>query len=144
MTIMFAHDNDVSDLFVGKKINKDELFYQEGIKGNATGNHCHIECAKGKYISPGWYKNNNGSISGTGEAITVRNDANHVNVINNYNYDFKKITITPQEPIKEEFYKVAPEDKKMINKFIRAIKAYRLVKVPLNKPIDHLNIFQFL
>ena len=25
-----------------------------------------------------------------------------INVINNYNYDFKKITITPQEPIKED------------------------------------------
>ena len=46
--------------------------------------------------------------------------------------------------LKEEFYKVAPEDKKMINRFIRAIKAYRLVKVPLNKPIDHLNIFQLI
>ena len=104
MTIMFAHDNDVSDLFVGKKINKDEIFYQEGIKGNATGNHCHIECAKGKYISPGWYKNNNGYysiINGKKPEECLWID-DSINIINNYNYDFKKITITPQEPIKED------------------------------------------
>ena len=63
MTIMFAHSNDVSNLFVGKKIKRKEPFYSEGTKGNATGNHCHIECGKGKFIGTGWYKNNGGSYS---------------------------------------------------------------------------------
>ena len=63
MTIMFAHANDVSDLFVGKRINQNEPFYKEGIKGQATGNHCHIECGQGKFTGTGWYKNNGGSYS---------------------------------------------------------------------------------
>jgi len=35
MTIMFAHDDDISDLFVGKRIKKNEIFYKEGTKGNS-------------------------------------------------------------------------------------------------------------
>lgn len=56
MTIMFCHDNDVSDLWVGKIIKQGEVFYQEGTKGYATGNHCHFECAKGKFTGTGWHK----------------------------------------------------------------------------------------
>ena len=32
MTVMFAHADDVSHLFVGKRINKNEAFYAEGVK----------------------------------------------------------------------------------------------------------------
>ena len=60
MTVMFAHDNDVSNLFVGKRINKGEVFYQEWTKGNVTGNHCHIECGRGKFTGTGWFKNSSG------------------------------------------------------------------------------------
>lgn len=60
MTVLFCHDNDVSDLFVGKVIKKGEIFYQEGTKGNATGNHCHIECGLGKFTGSGWHKNSYG------------------------------------------------------------------------------------
>lgn len=60
MTILFCHDNDVSNLFIGKKIDKGSIFYEEGKKGNATGNHCHIECAKGKFSGTGWHKNSGG------------------------------------------------------------------------------------
>ena len=60
MTIMFCHDNDVSDLWVGKVIKQGEVFYQEGTKGYATGNHVHFECAKGKFIGTGWHKDNDG------------------------------------------------------------------------------------
>ena len=60
MTIMFCHDNDVSDLWVGKIIKQGEVFYQEGTKGYATGNHCHFECAKGKFTGTGWHEDNAG------------------------------------------------------------------------------------
>ena len=60
MTIMIGHDNDVSDLYVGKIINQGEQFYSEGTAGNATGNHIHLECGKGKFTSGGWYKNSDG------------------------------------------------------------------------------------
>ncbi len=59
-TIMLAHDNDVSDLYVGKVIKQGEKFYQEGTKGNATGNHVHIEIGKGKFTGTGWAKDDRG------------------------------------------------------------------------------------
>ena len=61
MTIMIGHDNDVSDLYVGKVIKQGEHFYSEGDAGYATGNHIHLECAKGKFKSNGWYENSNGN-----------------------------------------------------------------------------------
>lgn len=60
MTVLFAHDNDISDIYIGKKVIQGKIFYQEGTKGNAIGNHCHIECGKGKFTEPGWIKNENG------------------------------------------------------------------------------------
>ena len=97
MTIMFAHDNDVSDLFVGKRINKGEVFYSEGTKGNTTGAHCHIECGKGKFTSTGCHKNsanywsiNNGKAP---EDCLWIDDS--IKIIDNYGYNFKKISTKP-------------------------------------------------
>lgn len=106
MTIMFAHSNDVSNLFVGKKIARGELFYSEGTKGQATGNHCHIECGKGKFTGTGWYKNSNGNYSINNgkkpeECLWIDDS---ITIINSNNYNFKKIseelpetTPTPEE-----------------------------------------------
>lgn len=60
MTIMFAHDNDVSNLWVGKHIKQGERFYEEGTKGMATGNHVHFECGRGKFEGTGWHQNSAG------------------------------------------------------------------------------------
>ena len=60
MTIMFAHDNNVSNLKVGQIIKQGERFYEEGTKGKASGNHVHLEVAKGKFSGTGWHKNNAG------------------------------------------------------------------------------------
>lgn len=93
MTIMFAHSNDVSDLFVGKIISQGENFYSEGTKGNATGNHCHIECGQGKFTGTGWFKNSSGNYSinnGKKPEDCLWLDDN-VSVLNNNNYIFKKI-----------------------------------------------------
>lgn len=94
MTIMFAHDNDISDLFVGKRINKGEVFYSEGTKGNATGNHCHIECGKGKFEGTGWHKNNSGywSINNGKRPEECLWIDDSINIIDNYGYNFKKIS----------------------------------------------------
>lgn len=105
MTVMFAHANDVSNLFVGKKVAKGEEFYSEGTKGNVTGNHCHIECGQGKFTGTGWYKNNSGYYSinnGKRPEDCLWTDSS-INIINDNNYSFKKIaeTVTP-EPIPDE------------------------------------------
>lgn len=93
LTMMFAHANDVSDLFVGKRISQNEEFYSEGKKGNATGNHCHFECGKGKFTGTGWHKNSSGYYSINNgkrpeECLWLDKE---VNIINNNNYNFKTI-----------------------------------------------------
>lgn len=47
-TIMFGHD-DVINATVGMRIGKGVQVGNMGTGGNATGVHCHIEVAKGKY-----------------------------------------------------------------------------------------------
>lgn len=46
---LFWHDNDISDLYVGKQIKQGEVFYQEGTAGKATGNHIHFNVGVGTY-----------------------------------------------------------------------------------------------
>lgn len=70
MTIMLAHSNNVSNLFVGKKINQGEAFYSEGTKGQATGNHCHFECGKGKFTGTGWHNDNGSWNINNGKLVT--------------------------------------------------------------------------
>lgn len=93
MTIMFAHANDVSNLFVGQKINQGEEFYSEGTKGNASGNHCHIECGKGKFLGTGWYRNDNGyySINNGKRPEECLWLDEKVTVLDNNNYNFKML-----------------------------------------------------
>lgn len=59
-TVMLAHDNDVSNLYIGKLLKQGQRFYEEGTRGKTTGNHCHIEIGKGKFNGSGWYKNSSG------------------------------------------------------------------------------------
>ena len=46
------------------------------------------------------------------------------------------------EKLEAELLRVAPEDKKLITRFIKDIKAYQHVRIPLDKPIDQMNIFE--
>lgn len=100
MTIMFAHSNDVSNLFVGKLINRGEEFYSEGTKGQVTGNHCHIECGRGKFTGTGWFKNSNGNYSINNgkkpeECLWLDNS---ISVIDNNGYNFKMISTSEELP----------------------------------------------
>ena len=93
MTILFAHANDVSNLFIGKRINQNEPFYTEGTKGKTTGNHCHIECGQGKFTGQGWYKNSGGSYSINNhkkpeDCLWIDET---INIIDSNNINFKKI-----------------------------------------------------
>ena len=93
MTVMFAHADDVSNLFVGKEIKQNEAFYTEGTKGNATGAHCHIECGKGKYTGSGWYQNSSGywSINNRKKPEECLWIDDTIKIIDNNGYSFKKI-----------------------------------------------------
>lgn len=59
MTVLTAHDNDISNLYVGKIVKQGEIYYEEGTRGYATGNHIHLAVGKGKFAGSGWYKNSN-------------------------------------------------------------------------------------
>ncbi len=105
LTVMFAHNNDVSNLFVGKEIKQNEQFYKEGTKGNVTGNHCHIECGRGKFTGTGWHKNASGfwSINNGKKPEECLWIDDTITILNSNNYNFKKIsTKTVEENPKEE------------------------------------------
>lgn len=112
MTILFAHANDIGNLFVGKKIAQGEEFYSEGTKGNVTGNHCHFECGRGKFEGTGWYKNNSGyySINNGKKAEECLWLDSNVTILNNNNYTFRKIEtiIPPTEQLPETPPEVTP------------------------------------
>ena len=46
------------------------------------------------------------------------------------------------DKLKEEMLRVAPEDKKQINRLIKGIKAYMHVRIPTKKPLDYYNLFE--
>lgn len=93
MTMMFAHDNDVSNLKVGQIISRGARFYEEGTRGNVTGNHVHMECGKGKFEGSGWHQNkaNYWSIN-HGKVIT---DClwidDSIKILDNHGYSFRHI-----------------------------------------------------
>lgn len=93
MTMLFAHDNNVSNLFVGKVISRGERFYEEGTKGNASGNHVHMECGKGKFTGSGWHKNSAGywSINNGKNPTECLWIDDSIKILNSNGYNFKRI-----------------------------------------------------
>lgn len=63
MTILLVHDNDTSDLWVGKVIPQGTVFFQEGTSGAAYGNHVHMEVGRGAFTGSGWHENPNPNMS---------------------------------------------------------------------------------
>lgn len=59
LTALFGHDNKQRHN-VGDIIKQGERLCAEGTSGNATGNHCHMEIARGRFVTGGWYKNKQG------------------------------------------------------------------------------------
>lgn len=49
LTMMFIHDNYIGDILKTKHYKQGQKFGDEGSTGYATGNHSHMEFAKGKY-----------------------------------------------------------------------------------------------
>ena len=103
MTMMFAHDNDVSNLFVGKVINRGERFYEEGARGIGSGNHVHMECGRGKFTGSGWHQNSAGywSINNGKNPTECLWIDDSITVLNSYGYTFKRIepeVVAPDTP----------------------------------------------
>lgn len=106
MTIMFAHDNDISNLKVGQKIKAGTIFYQEGTKGKASGNHVHFECGKGKFTGSGWYQDASGAwsiINGKKATDCLWIDDSYT-IMNTRGYTFKKVVTHFGTPVKRDEY----------------------------------------
>lgn len=106
MTMLFAHDNDISNLFVGKVIARGERFYEEGVAGNASGNHVHMECGKGKFTGSGWHKNNAGywSINNGKNPTECLWVDDTITILDSYGYTFKRIepeVVVPDTPLED-------------------------------------------
>ena len=56
MTCLFIHANSIP-VVNGQHFNQGDWIYNEGNKGNVTGIHVHIECARGKFVAPYGYYN---------------------------------------------------------------------------------------
>lgn len=92
MTVLTIHDNDISNLKVGMKINQGEVYYNEGTKGYATGNHIHLAVGKGRFTGSGWYKNSYGNwcINNQYEVYKAMFLLNSVKIINSGGYNWTK------------------------------------------------------
>ncbi len=60
LTILLAHDDDISKLKPGMIIKQGEVLCHEGKSGTATGNHVHLELSNKKFSGTGWHKNKSG------------------------------------------------------------------------------------
>lgn len=58
--LLVVHDNDPSGFEVGKTYKQGQQMAQEGTAGQATGNHLHMEFARGKYTGKPYIKNEYG------------------------------------------------------------------------------------
>lgn len=120
MTLSIWHDNDVSNLYVGKVIKQGEIFYQEGTKGYVTGAHNHLTVGKGKFTGSGWYGNEQGQAwcinnqYDITKALFLHND---VKVINDYGYNWVKTNnfVYNTRPVEDKFVGISIGDKVTIN-----------------------------
>lgn len=92
MTIFTTHDNDISNLKVGDIIKQGEIYYHEGTRGYATGNHIHLAIGKGKFTGNGWYQNEYGYwvINNQYDVYKALYLLDSVNVINSGGYNWVK------------------------------------------------------
>ncbi len=62
-----------------------------------------------------------------------------------YNVDGETVTFYADvDKLHAELLRVAPEDEKIIGKFIAGIKSYMHVRVPTDKPVDYMNLFELI
>lgn len=115
MTVMTLHDNDISNLKVGDIINQGTVYYDEGSRGNVTGNHIHLAVGKGKFTGNGWYKNEYGSwcINNQIDVYKALFLLDTTNIINSGGYNWVKTnTLSDNEniPISSNTYVVVKGD----------------------------------
>lgn len=112
VTILISHveDADLKNIKVGNVYSRKSIIFKEGKDGYdigmATGNHFHIDVARGKFISNGWVENSKGSWVIKGTAIKPEDafyiDESFTKIINSRGLSFKKL---PKENTNVKYFK---------------------------------------
>ncbi len=107
--VMHCEDNDLRNLYVGRKYTRGEIISLEGKDGYATGYHYHLVTGKGQFSGSGWQKNSKGTwvINTTGGASkpedTFYIDKSFTRVMNTEDIDFKYLpedeVLVPEENV---------------------------------------------
>ena len=75
-------------------------------------------------------------------AINENTIIHETEYFNCYDVDGEKVTIYADlKKLEEELIRISPDDKKIILRLIKDIKAYQHVRVPAQKPIDMMNLW---
>lgn len=92
VSFAFTHDNSISEINIGTVYKSGAKIYEEGTKGNATGNHVHMEVAEG------WQYKKHLKSDGTWELDNITSIADIFYQLENWNeekflngYTFKKV-----------------------------------------------------
>lgn len=88
MTVLFMHDNDISDLTVGRVLTQGEYFYQSGTMGNSSGAHIHVAVYRGAYSDDmASYGFGSGNVN-VEDALFVRDDTT---IRDDYGLDWRSV-----------------------------------------------------
>lgn len=92
MSMAFGHDNDISDIWIGREIKQGEVFYQTGNCG-ASGVHSHVTCIRGKYQNDMWTRNSQGNYSSPNgiNPVTALFLSKDTRIINSLGLNFKVV-----------------------------------------------------
>lgn len=84
MTAIFLHDNNISDLYVGRGLTQGEYFYHSGDYGISSGKHVHVSFYRGEY-NPYTMRVGNGDVFAQ-DALFLPDDTY---IYNDYGLDWK-------------------------------------------------------
>ena len=95
MTVWVMHDDNVGRFYVGQTFSQGEHFFDEGSSGYATGNHIHLECAKGTYARQ--YQNSYGvwCLNNQINPYDALYLSDTTNIINGYDYNWRRTNTEP-------------------------------------------------
>ena len=102
LTFALTHDNNISDIPIGKIYKSGEKIYDEGTKGKATGNHIHMEIGEGWQYKKAKQSNGVWSIPNIVHIADVFYQLKDWNIIKRLNgYAFKTVDSRTVRPVND-------------------------------------------
>ena len=136
-------DKEALGIRIGKVFKKGEKCYREGMSGNVTGTHVHLEIGKGPMRGTGWAVNAKGvwvinDPLVPSEVFTLGED---VQVMDNGGYKWKREVVKPQPLSDEAVYMVTDKPVSRGDQVLLITLAKELgigFKVPAETPVSEL------